>query len=153
MITLMLARLAFLLLLALLFAACGDDDGGSETPTATDTAPGAAGAPPAAATATTEGTRPTDTAPVPGANLPPVIAAREAFAALSGRTPEEVEVVSVTAMEWPDACLAVSQADEICAQVITPGYEVTLRLDGNVAIYHTDEGTNVRLASGDAARD
>ena len=141
--------MTFLLLLALLLAACGDDDDGSlETPTATNTTPGATATSPAVATATTEVTRPTDATPVPGANLPPVIAAREALAALSGRTLEEVEVVSVTPMQWPDACLGIQHSGDVCAQVITPGYEVTLNLDGNVAIYRTDEGANARLASG-----
>ena len=148
MIPLMLLRITFLLLLALLLAACGDDDDVSlETPTATNTAPGATVTSPAVATATTEVTRP-DATPVPGANLLPVIAAREALAALSGRTVEEIEVVSVTSMQWSDACLGLPEADEVCAQVFTSGYEVALRLDGNVAIYRTDQGTNARLASG-----
>jgi hypothetical protein len=149
MIFLMLLRMTFLLLLALLLAACGDDDDGSlETPTATNTAPGATATSPAVATATTEVTRPTDATTVPGANLLPVIAAREALAAVTGRTVEEIEVVSVTPKQWPDACLGIQRSGEVCAQVITPGYEVVLRLDGNVAIYRTDEGTNARLASG-----
>ena len=145
----MLVRMTFLLLLALLLAACGDDDDRSlETPTATNTAPGATVTSPAVATATTEVTQPTDASTVPGANLAPVIAAREALAALTGRTVEEIEVVSVTSMQWSDACLGLPEADEICAQVFTSGYEVVLRLDGDVAIYRTDQGTNVRLASG-----
>ena len=152
MIPLMLARLAFLLLLALLLAACGDDDDGSlETPTAPNTTPGAAAAAPAVPTATTEVTRPADATPVPGANLPPVIAAIEALAAVSHRTPEEVEMVSLTPMQWPDACLGIQRSGEVCAQVLTPGHEVALRLDGNVAIYRTDQGTNARLASGTEA--
>ena len=54
-------------------------------------------------------------------------------------------------MQWPDACLGLPEAGEACAQVITPGYEVTLRLDDNVSVYRTDEGANVRLASEDEA--
>ena len=103
-----------------------------------------------ACTSGNEGGPPTS---APNETLAPVIAAREALAALSGRTPEEVEVVAVTPMQWPDACLGLPRPDEVCAQVITPGYEVALRLNGNVAIYRTDEGTNVRLAEDDVTSD
>ena len=88
---------------------------------------------------------------MPDEALPPVTAAREHLAALSGRRPEEVEVVSVTAKQWPDACLGIQHSGDVCAQVITRGYEVVLRLNGNVATYRTDKGTNVRLASGTVA--
>jgi len=116
---------------ALLLTACDGDDAGSlGSPVAPN------GTPQASATLAIDET------------LPPVVAAREALAALSGRTPEEVEVVSVRPKQWPDACLGIQHSGDVCAQVITPGYEVVLRLDDNVAIYRTDEGTNVRLASG-----
>ena len=75
-----------------------------------------------------------------------VLAAIEALAAVSGRMPEEIEVLSVTPMQWPDACLGLPEADEACAEVITPGYEVTLSLDDDVSVYRTDESSNVRLA-------
>ena len=143
--------MTFLLLLALLLATCGDDDDGSlGTPTTTNTTPATATSP-AVATPPTAVTPPTDATPVAGANLPPVIAAREALAALSGRTPEEVEVVSVTPKQWPDACLGAPASGEVCAQVITPGFEVALSLGANFALYHTDEGANVRRVAAGVA--
>ena len=78
-------------------------------------------------------------------------AAIEALAAVSGRMPDEIEVLSVTRMQWPDACLGLPEADEACAEVITPGYEVTLSLDDDVSVYRTDESSNVRLAGADEA--
>ncbi len=93
----------------------------------------------------------TDSACVQEETLPPVIAACEALAELSGRTPEEVLVVSVTPKQWPNSCLGLAGPEEVCAQVITPGYEVVLELDSEGYTegytYHTDEGTNARLAS------
>ena len=133
MILLMLARLAFLFVLGLFAIACGGGDG--------DSSDGS-------------DAHPMPTIPVTSVLAGPVDAATaaiEALVAVSGRTAEEIKVVSVSPMEWPDACLGLPEAGEVCAQVITPGYVVTLDLDGDVSVYRTDEGTNVRLDSGDEA--
>lgn len=66
-----------------------------------------------------------------------------------------ITVVSEEAMEWPDACLGAPAADEMCAQVVTPGYQITLAVDGNEYVYHTDaNGSAVRMATelGEAAQ-
>lgn len=61
----------------------------------------------------------------------------------------EVTVVSSEAVEWPDACLGVTLEDEMCAQVITPGYKIVLSANGNTYTYHTDQnGDWYRLAEG-----
>ena len=61
----------------------------------------------------------------------------------------EVTVVSSEAVEWPDACLGVTLEDEMCAQVITPGYKIVLSANGNSYTYHTDQsGSWYRLAEG-----
>ncbi len=60
---------------------------------------------------------------------------------------DEIEIVSVEEVEWPDSCLGVYTADELCAQVITPGYRVVLEVNGDTYEYHTDaEGMAIRLA-------
>lgn len=58
----------------------------------------------------------------------------------------EISLVSAEAVDWPDACLGVSNPDELCAQVITPGYRIILgRLDKQYE-FHTDRsGQNIRL--------
>lgn len=59
-----------------------------------------------------------------------------------------ITVVSEEAVEWPDACLGAPAADEMCAQVVTPGYRITLAVDGNEYLYHTNEdGSEMRLAT------
>ena len=165
-----MARIAIAVLFGLLIVACGDGGGGSvpttdtvpaadatatpaeeatATPTpeaaATATAPasGGAGATPAADTACTREETPT-----------PVIAACEALAELFSLGLGEIDTVSVTPQKWPDACLGVAQ-DEVCAQVITPGFEVVLVLveEGSQYTYHTDETTHVRLAGLDLSPD
>ncbi len=41
--------------------------------------------------------------------------------------------------------------DEVCAQVITPGYEVTLEYNGEQYVYHTNQsGSSVRAARAEA---
>lgn len=130
-------RLALLVVLALLLAACGDA-GGPSAPT-----PGEMAILAANATST------------PDETLAPVIAAREDLAVRFDLAPEEVAVLSVTPKEWPDTCLDVTylgQEDEVCAQVVTPGYEVVLRLEDNIFTYHTDqEGAIVRFADVDTS--
>ncbi len=51
----------------------------------------------------------------------------------------EIEVVSYSEGEWLNACLGLAEEDEMCAQVITPGYQVTLRADGEEYVLRTDE--------------
>jgi len=63
-------------------------------------------------------------------------------------SPDQVEVVSAEPVDWPDACLGVTSADIMCAQVITPGYRIVLSVDGKQYEYHTNgDGSYVQLAS------
>jgi hypothetical protein len=66
--------------------------------------------------------------------------------------PRELTVESVEAVEWPDACLGVTLEGEMCAQVITPGYIVTLTAKGETYVFHTDAGGNYRPAEGPEAQ-
>jgi len=50
-----------------------------------------------------------------------------------------IELVTYTIEDWPDACLGLPNADELCAQVVTPGYRVVLKADGEQYVYRTDE--------------
>lgn len=76
---------------------------------------------------------------------PAVPAAMQALAEELGRSPEAITVVAYEQAEWPDACLGLPQPGEQCAQVVTPGWKVVLRMDGVDYELHTDEfGTQVR---------
>lgn len=70
---------------------------------------------------------------------PPLEAARQALAQQLEIAPESITLVSSEPVEWPDACLDAAQPDEMCAQVITPGYKVVLEVDGVQYEFHTDE--------------
>jgi hypothetical protein len=80
-----------------------------------------------------------------------VIASSAAIAALAEKlnvTPEEITMVFAEHVEWSDSCLGLGGADEMCAQVITPGFRVTLEVNGQQYEVHTDEtGTNIRFAN------
>jgi hypothetical protein len=59
-------------------------------------------------------------------------------------SPEEIEVMSVQAYEWSDTSLGCPEPGMVYAQVITPGYSVILRAQGETFEVHTDEeGRNV----------
>ncbi|MGB9668841.1 MAG: hypothetical protein ACPL0B_00510 [Anaerolineales bacterium] len=80
---------------------------------------------------------------IPGAAL----AAQQVLAAQLGLLPEEVKIIRTEKVDWPDACLGVTSAGQICAQVITPGFRITLEANGKRYEYHTDTtGSAVRLA-------
>jgi len=59
----------------------------------------------------------------------------------------EIDVKKVLSKEWPDACLGIDEVDTLCAEVITPGFEITLRAEDRTFTYRTNEdGSFVVLA-------
>lgn len=67
-----------------------------------------------------------------------VESARAALAAKLNVEAGTIAFVSVTAHDWPDACLGLAGPGEVCATVITPGYQVTLSSAGKRYVYRTD---------------
>ena len=55
----------------------------------------------------------------------------------------QIKVVSTDAIEWPDACLGISQEGVACAQVVTPGYKIVLEVNGKEVEYHTNQDGSV----------
>jgi hypothetical protein len=58
----------------------------------------------------------------------------------------QVSVEQVERVEWPDACLGAGGHDEVCAQVVTPGFRIVLEARGDQHVYHSDLKGNVRRA-------
>jgi hypothetical protein len=48
---------------------------------------------------------------------------------------------------WPDSCLGCVKTGETCAQVLTPGYRIVLRVRDATYEYHTNRGDRVRLCN------
>lgn len=58
---------------------------------------------------------------------------------------ESIAVEKVEATEWPDSCLGLPTENEVCAEVITPGY--LIQLSHNFT-YHADQRGTVRRVPG-----
>ncbi|GAB4514457.1 MAG: hypothetical protein Kow0047_26310 [Anaerolineae bacterium] len=65
-----------------------------------------------------------------------VRAAVNDWAAKLGISPEQVSVVAVKEVDWPDASLGCPEPGMVYAMVITPGYVIQLRADGQATTYH-----------------
>ena len=84
----------------------------------------------------------------PAAALPDDVerAAKEVVSVETGIPVAEIEVTAAERRDWPDACLGLPEEGEARAQVITPGWKVTLRAEDATYVLHTnDDGTAVRV--------
>ncbi|MBD2460149.1 hypothetical protein H6G89_03740 [Oscillatoria sp. FACHB-1407] len=64
-----------------------------------------------------------------------------------GLSPDQIQLQTSTPMEWGDACLGLPRPDEVCAQVITPGYQATFSTpQGNYVIHSDRTGRSIRIA-------
>lgn len=79
--------------------------------------------------------------PVPTA----VAAARTNLAQKLGLAESSVVILEALERDWSDACLELAKPNEVCAQVITPGYAILLLASGKEYRYRTDlSGATVR---------
>src|SRR5512145_1884561 len=58
---------------------------------------------------------------------------------------EDIEVVEFEHVEWPDACLGFSLEGQSCAQVVTPGFRVFLKVNDQPYEFRTNEDGTVVL--------
>ena len=70
-------------------------------------------------------------------------AAVSALAKNLGLDASEIQVISSETVEWPDACLGITQEGVACAQVVTPGYKIVLEANGKQVEYHTNQDGTV----------
>jgi len=58
---------------------------------------------------------------------------------------ENIQIQSVEKMDWPNSCLGLPEGDEVCAEVITPGWLLTFNINNQVYRYRVDTtGTVIR---------
>lgn len=69
------------------------------------------------------------------------------MARLLGVEAEQIEVSSVQARRWPTSGLGCEKPGEMYLQVITPGYQITLKAGDVVYTYHTDSQGRFVLCS------
>lgn len=70
---------------------------------------------------------------------PAVIIAMNYLAEMLGVSPEEIEVISFLHVDWADSCLGIISDKMMCAEVITPGWNIVLQVDGERYELHTNE--------------
>ncbi|MFP3854869.1 MAG: hypothetical protein ACLFWD_11315 [Anaerolineales bacterium] len=107
------------------------------------------------AAATSTPSEPMETTPTPldygeEGVLPPeandlIEATRADLAARLEIQVDDIEVAYVEAMNWPDAALGCPALDVNYATVVTPGYQIELRVDDEIYEYHTDATSNFVL--------
>jgi hypothetical protein len=79
--------------------------------------------------------------------LPPDVALtiRNQISELLGISVESIQIENLEKMDWPNSCLGLPQADEACAEVITPGWLLTFNIDGQEYRFRANEtGTVIR---------
>ncbi|MBD2654187.1 hypothetical protein H6G45_11980 [Synechocystis sp. FACHB-383] len=86
----------------------------------------------------------------PSPMLPQAIADK-IIADLAQRTGEPTSAFQVQSSEnktWPDSCLGLAQEGQMCAQVMTPGWQVTVQSGEKNWVYRTNQnGRTVLLES------
>ncbi len=68
-----------------------------------------------------------------------VSVARKQLSTMLGIPETGINLVRTTMVEWPDSCLGVSQPYLMCAQIVTPGYLISLQANGQQYEYHTNQ--------------
>ncbi|HEY1250909.1 MAG TPA: hypothetical protein VGH97_06940 [Thermoanaerobaculia bacterium] len=125
-------RLSALLRGSMLLAAC------FLTACSSQPSPPPASAPPAGATTSTAS---------PDARKTAFRAAANQLSRQVNAPVDSIAGVSQDETTWNDSCLGCPQTGENCAQVLTPGYRVVLRVSDATYEYHTDMGGRAKLCS------
>ena len=71
------------------------------------------------------------------------LAAQQDLALALGLPAEQVTISAVEEEDWPDSCLGLGGAAEICAAVITPGYRILLTAGGSEYEYRSNREGDV----------
>lgn len=119
--------------------------------------PPPAAAPPTQTPAAAPSSTPTVVIDVPPSEVEPPASSGQSdigdlavqFAAVElGVDPANIQVVSAEPVDWRNSCLGVEKLDEMCLDVITPGYRVVLEIGGQQVFVHTNQsGSVMRLTS------
>ncbi|MEO5635018.1 MAG: hypothetical protein ABIR14_00290 [Candidatus Paceibacterota bacterium] len=82
-------------------------------------------------------------------NLPVPEAVSKSRSALATRLsiPEsKILILEALDKDWPDACLGIKKPGTMCAQVITPGYNILMQANGKEYRYRTNLSGSVIVA-------
>jgi len=85
--------------------------------------------------------------PALGDVLPPDVAlnVQNQVSEFLGVSAENIQIEKVEKMDWPNSCLGLPGADEVCAEAITPGWRLVFNVTGREYRYRVDAtGTVIR---------
>jgi hypothetical protein len=89
------------------------------------------------------------TAEVPTEAAAALVAAVQELAHQLGIDPQSIKIASSSQAEWPNSCLGAPGPDEMCADVITPGFYGILDVNGVQYEFRSDEsGDQIRIIPG-----
>ncbi len=78
---------------------------------------------------------------------------RAGIAGQLGVDADQIRLVSMTTVEWPDGCLGLAAPDQMCIQVITPGYSLMIESGNRTFEVRTNlDGSQVRINTGTIAQ-
>lgn len=80
--------------------------------------------------------------------LPPEVqsAVLEAAASRTSQTVSQLTIIEAQPRKWSDSCLGLAKPDELCPQVITPGWQVVVTDGRRNRTYRTDDtGDRIEL--------
>lgn len=76
--------------------------------------------------------------------VPEAVAAVRARVAKESSVPESaVLILEAHERQWPDSCLGLAAPNEVCAQVITVGFEVIVQGEGEERVFRTNQSGSV----------
>ena len=109
---------------------------------------GCGGTVPTESATSPDSTSPSSTSPETVMELPAQVEAAVLAAAgeLTQVDPSQLAIADATPQDWPDGCLGLAEADEICTAALVPGWAVTVSNGQQQWKLRTDEeGRVVRL--------
>jgi hypothetical protein len=139
-------------LLGLLLAACAPQASGlpaSGSPTVTTAPSKEPSSTPAPTTGATSTPEKTPSAEPPGTHIPvdvppAQLAAINTLSQELGISSDQIKVVKVESVEWPNGCLGVQKIGVMCTQQIVPGFLIILEANGKQYEFHTNrDGSQV----------
>ena len=68
---------------------------------------------------------------------------RKSLASQLNVAADSLDLISVEAVDWPDACLGLAQEGEMCAQMLTPGFRITFSAGNQNYVFHTDQAASL----------
>ncbi len=79
--------------------------------------------------------------------LPPDVAlnVRNQVSAILGVPVESIQLESIEQTDWPNGCLGLPEPEEVCTEVITPGWLLVFSAEGQEYRFRVDQtGTVIR---------